>query len=136
MLTWPCGFQERSWAMVRQLAAQAGQAWVCLHTSMKVQPRKAVLGRLLFLSKEEGKKKKAWYRSPERSLILLLSHLFLHLPHAPQVLHQQDESQDRDKNWATHAPVGSPAASCLQDRTLQIRVVWQIHDRAASASAP
>lgn len=58
MLTWPRGFQERSWAVVRQLAAQAGQAWVCLHTSMKVQPRKAVLGRLLFLSKEEGKKKK------------------------------------------------------------------------------
>lgn len=110
---------------------------LCLRTSMKVQPRKAVLGRLLCLSKkEEEKKRNAWYRSPERSLILLLSHLFLHLPHAPQVLHQQGESQDRDKNWATHAPVGSPATSCLQDRTLQIRVVWQICDRAASAAAP
>lgn len=112
------------------------------HGSARTQPARHVPseqrweGSAVF-KRRRGGKKKAWYRSPERWPILLLSHSFLHLPHAPQVLHQQEASQERviKKNWATHAPVGSPDGSCLRDRMLQIRVVWQRYGRAPSLPA-
>lgn len=116
----------------------------CTHPRRQVLRKQRGEGCSIFKRSSKKKKKptnKLRFRSPERWLILLLSHLFLHLPHAPQVLHQQEASQEREikkkkKNQAIHAPVGSPATSCLWDRTLQIRLVWQMHDRATSVPAP
>lgn len=86
------------------------------HRSACTYPQWHVLSKQCWEDSSVFKRKKkpqthTLVRSPERWLILLLSHAFLHLPHAPQVLHQQDVSQERDKKigqfmhlWALQPP--------------------------------
>lgn len=85
------------------------------HRSACTHPQRHVLRKQRWEDSSVFKRKKpqthTLVRSPERWLILLLSHSFLHLPHAPQVLHQQEVSQERDKKigqfmhlWAPELP--------------------------------
>lgn len=121
-----------------QAAWSAGRA---SHRSACTHPRRHVLRKQCWEDSSVFKRKKTQTHtsvtSPERRLILLLSHSFLHLPHAPQVLHQQEVSQERNKKIRQFMHLWAPSASsCLWDRTLQKRLVWQMGDRAASTPAP